>query len=274
MKFGATIVAASLASSAFGNAIAVTSNDVPQIEHIARDSSEEHDLWKRKGGGGGGGRGGGGSSSGGSRGGSSGGRGGGASSAPRGGVNGGRTVSGSGPQPRFGPGGGFYGGGARAPYKSGGVSPIGLIAPFALVGVAAYAFWPGTWYGGRVNSYRYRNEYSFFNETADEQQSKPVLCGCADETPCSCDEPEDRSERDAILDELIGNGSYAALNKSIVNVADYEGRSTILINGTLPYDTTLADADADSAAAGMQAMLEAMGWAPMFAAAIAAGLII
>ncbi|KAH6692675.1 hypothetical protein F5X68DRAFT_259288 [Plectosphaerella plurivora] len=274
MKFGTTLLAASVLSSATANAIAITNNDVPQIEHIARDNSqsEEHDLWKRKGGGGGGGRGGGGGSSG--SGGGSRGSGGGGSSAPRGGNNGGRTVSGSGPQPRFGPGGGFYGGGARAPYKSGGVSPVALIAPFALVGVAAYAFWPGTWYGSRVNSYKYKNEYSFFNATVNEQQSKPVMCGCADETPCSCDEPEDKSERDAILDELIGNGSYAALNKSIVNVGVYEGRSTILINGTLPYDTTLADADADSSAAGMQAMLEAMGWAPMMAAALAAGLLV
>lgn len=115
--------------------------------------------------------------------------------------------------------------------------------------------------------------YTFRNVTVNEDQTKPVLCGCAEEAPCSCDEVDDREERDRVLDELIGNGSYAALNKSIVNVADRNGRSTILINGTLPFDTTLADADADSAAGGMQAMLEAMGWAPMVAAALAAGLI-
>ena len=38
----------------------------------------------------------------------------------------------------------------------------------------------------------------------------------------------------------MGNGSYDALNKSIITVADINGTSTILINGTLPNGTTAA----------------------------------
>lgn len=183
-----------------------------------------------------------------------------------------RTVGGSGPQPRFG-GGRFYPGGARAPYQAGSRTPIAGIAAIGLVGVAALAFWPGSWYRPNVHGYRYNNEYSFYNATADQNQTKPVLCGCEDEAPCGCDEPEDRSERDDWLDEVIGNGSYPHLNKSIVDVGDYEGRSTILINGTLPQDTTLADPDADSAADGMRIVLEQLGWWPAAAAAMAAVLV-
>jgi len=50
------------------------------------------------------------------------------------------------------------------------------------------------------------------------------------------------------MDDLIGNGSYAALNKSVVNVADVNGTSQIFINGTLPNSTT---EDVGSAASRM-----------------------
>jgi hypothetical protein len=42
------------------------------------------------------------------------------------------------------------------------------------------------------------------------------------------------------MSDLIGNGSYTALNQSVVTVADINGTSTILINGTLPNGTTAA----------------------------------
>ncbi|CRK36001.1 hypothetical protein BN1708_016495, partial [Verticillium longisporum] len=118
--------------------------------------------------------------------------------------------------PRFG-GGRYYGGGAVAPYRAGNRSPVGFIAPFVLVGAAALYFWPGSWYGHRVQHYEFNNTHTFFNESANENQTKPVICGCIEELPCGCDEPQDRGDRDAFLNELIGNGSYAALNKSVID---------------------------------------------------------
>ncbi|CRK11592.1 hypothetical protein BN1723_009406, partial [Verticillium longisporum] len=114
-------------------------------------------------------------------------------------------------------GGRYYGGGAVAPYRAGNRSPVGFIAPFVLVGAAALYFWPGSWYGHRVQHYEFNNTHTFFNESANENQTKPVICGCIEELPCGCDEPQDRGDRDAFLNELIGNGSYAALNKSVID---------------------------------------------------------
>ncbi|KAL2757036.1 hypothetical protein ACRALDRAFT_1069701 [Sodiomyces alcalophilus JCM 7366] len=274
MRFDFALLALTLATSA--SAIA---QDNEHTEAVPQE------LWKRRGGGGGGGRGGGGSRGGGSRGGSGGSSGsggsrggsggsgsgggsrGGGSSPPRpntGGAFGGRTRTGSGPQPRYGsPGNPRYGGGAAVPFRSGSRSPGALIVPFALAG-AALAFWPGYWYysgygSGRhddddedddeersINVYPWQTDYTFFNQSADETQTKPVLCGCAEDLPCGCDEPSTEEERDLFMEDLIGNGSYAHLNTSVIQVADYEGESTILLNGTLPNDTTLMDPDADN----------------------------
>ncbi|KAM0329404.1 hypothetical protein ACHAQA_004711 [Verticillium albo-atrum] len=252
--------------AAFTSATALSAPEHHSVERIAR-GEQESDLWKRKGGGGGRGGSSGGSSGSGGRGGS----GGGGRPPNTGGSQGGRTVQGSGPQPRFG-GGRFYGGGAVAPYRAGARSPVGFIAPFVLVGAAALIFWPGSWHGHRVQHYEFNNTHTFFNESAGENQTKPVLCGCAEDFPCGCDEPQDEGDRDTFLNELIGNGSYAALNKSVIDVGERDGRSTILLNGTLPDDTTLADpnAEEDSAAAGMHALASSVGWWPMAGAALAA----
>jgi len=55
---------------------------------------------------------------------------------------------------------------------------------------------------------------------------------------------------------LIGNGSYNGLNKSVITVADINGTSTILINGTLPNGTTASggtdSADATDAGVALQ----------------------
>ncbi|KAM0344443.1 hypothetical protein ACHAPU_007415 [Fusarium lateritium] len=264
--------------------------------HIKRIESEpsvdEHELYKRRGGGGGGGRGGG-SSSGGSRGGSSGSgsgssRGGssgsgssgsgsgGSSSRPgssggsgsRGGSSGSRGV---GPQPSYG-GGRYYAGGSATPYRAGGRSPIGKIAPFVLLG-GALAFWPGVWLYG-AHMYPYTNTYRFHNDTSDEDEERDILCACARYAECSCDD----NNNTAYYDELIGNGSYQALNKSVVDVAEVNGTMTILINGTLPNDTALPD-DSDSSSgndnndsdnAAARTMVEALGYWPAVAAVMAA----
>lgn len=252
--------------------------------HVERIDSntytEEQDLYKRRGGGGGGGRGGGsgggsrgsGSSGGGNRGGSGGGgSGGGGRPPPNARPNsnqGGTSRAGSGPQPNYG-GGRYYGGGARRPYAAG--AAIGGLAAFALLPIAALAFWPGTWYGPAYG-YRYGAQnrdddmYEYYNITTDEDEKRSILCACQDDQVCGC-EPNDE-----LMEELIGNGSYAALNKTIINVGSENGTDYFLLNGTLPKGTTLEDPDADEqsddddAGAGYKALLEALGFWPATAA--------
>lgn len=75
----------------------------------------------------------------------------------------------------------------------------------------------------------------------------PVLCLCQEDYPCGCDENDDRK----YLDELVGNGSYDALNKSLVNVADVNGTTTLVLNGTLPKGTTAPGGTDDEDGAGI-----------------------
>lgn len=82
---------------------------------------------------------------------------------------------------------------------------------------------------------------------------------------CSCDDNKDT------LKELVGNGSYAALNKSIINVGDYKNKKTLLINGSLPNGTT-ADGPNEGAGAGvgMKSLVEAAGMWPAVVFVLAA----
>ncbi|KAK3187491.1 hypothetical protein K4F52_003840 [Lecanicillium sp. MT-2017a] len=281
MRLDFAVAALSLLTSV--SAAAINEQHQPRVDVAV--GSDEHDLYKRKGGGRGGGRGG--SSSGnrgGSSGSSSGNRGGSGSSPPpntRPNSNvGGVSPQGSGPQPRFG-GGQFYGGGAKQPFRPGGRARggAGLAAGGLLVG-SALAFWPGLWLAGAY-MYPYHHPYRFHNETTDEEEELPVICGCARYNPCSCDEDGNST---VYLDEIVGNGSYAGLNKSIVNVGKVDdesiealnksvvdvGQKVLLINGTLPNGTTAEDPDAegaDSDAAGnsMKSHLEALGYWPVLA---------
>ncbi|KAL2271035.1 hypothetical protein VTJ83DRAFT_406 [Remersonia thermophila] len=220
-----------------------------------------NDLVKRKGGGGGGGRGGGGRGGGGSSSGSS--------SSGRTSPNsnvGGRTTTGTGPQPRYG-GGRYYGGGAVVPYKSGNRSPSGIAPVFA--GAALLAFWPGVWlYGAYM--YHWPHHHTFYNETSEQEESKPVSCACDPYLVCSCDFTDDT----AYLADLIGNGSFHALDHAVITVATVNGTSTILLNGTLPNGTTAAggDEEPDNAAGGLRALLVHAGWWPVVAAVAAIAL--
>ncbi|KAM0441244.1 hypothetical protein ACHAPT_000551 [Fusarium lateritium] len=174
---------------------------------------------------------------------------------------GGGSRGGSGPQPNF-AGGRYYPGGAVAPYKSGNRSPAAAIVPFVLIG-GALAFWPGVWlYGAYM--YPYTNQYHFHNDTSDKDEVRNVICGCGRFEVCGCDDNNDT----AYYDQLIGNGSWAALNKSIVTVAEYKGNMTILINGTLPNGTTVPEQDSP-AGLGMRGMVEALGYWPAVAAVMA-----
>ncbi|OBT70115.1 hypothetical protein VE03_00558 [Pseudogymnoascus sp. 23342-1-I1] len=273
MKFSAALIL-SIALSSTANAL------VPRVELVVRDIDATvqqlevreaestfgapEELWKRKGGGGGGGRGGssGGSSSGGTSSGgtssggtssggtSSGGRAGGLGSSSS--STGGSTTTGSGPKPAYG-GGSYYGGGGAVPYTSGGASRGG-ISPVLLgvgVGVGAGALTYGLlggWHGGRIYSYPYKNSWTFYNITVNANQTKPVQCLCEEYNECGCDDNENAQYQK----DILGNGSYAALNKTLVTVADINSKSTIILNGTLPNGTTAAggteDADGTSTA--------------------------
>lgn len=259
MRFDIALLALSLVGSSAASII----NTPRHVERV--DVTPQNDLFKRRGGGGGGGRGGGGGSGGSSGGKSSGSSKSGSSSSNSGSSSkssnsGGTSSKGSGVQPTYG-GGRYYPGGAAVPYRAGAKSALGIV-PFLLLG-SAIAFWPGVWlYGAYM--YHYDNPYRFYNASSRANETRDVICGCARYAVCGCDD----NNSTAYYDELIGNGSYDALNKSIVNVAKVNGTTTILINGTLANGTTVAGED--SAAAGsLQALAEAAGFWPVFATVIA-----
>lgn len=197
-------------------------------------------LWKRKGGGGGRG---GGFSSGGSRGGGS------SSSARESRLGsstsnvGGRTSSGTGIQPRAYGSGAYYGGGARAPYKSGKTSPGGIAPVF--LGGAALGFFPGVWLYGAY-AYSYPHPYYYHNATSGQNETRPVECLCSRFQECGCDA---RNQTDYV--------NSVANNNTIARVADVNDTDTLVINGTLPNGTTVASA----AGPGVrQGLLEMSGW--------------
>lgn len=237
--------------------IAYTDANVPRSDIVAPENA----LEKRKGGGGGGGGKGGGGGSSSSSSGSSG-----SSGARAGGINGGSTRAGSGAPRAY---AGYYGGGAAVPYKAGEKGRKGLAAGGVLGAGAAVAIMPGVWLAG-VYPYYYHNPYRFYNHTRrnstnnqnkarfaerlfirqnqdGQEESLPVICLCAENAPCGCEENDDQK----YLDQLIGNGSWAALNHSLVNVGDVNGARTLTLNGTLPEGTT-APGGEDAAAASLR----------------------
>lgn len=159
------------------------------------------------------------------------------------------------------------------PYAPGARSPLG-ITPLFFTG-AALGVLPGVWLYG-VYSYPYHHPYTFHNRTAmanntnqrrefwtrqvDQgiNQTKPVTCLCAAYEECGCDD----SENTTFLDSLIGDGTYSALNQSLVTVADVNSTSTILLNGTLPNGTTVPGSaeNANHAGAGMRGLVVASGY--------------
>jgi hypothetical protein len=79
---------------------------------------------------------------------------------------------------------------------------------------------------------------------------------CQEYSPCGCDENDDSS----YLNSIVGNGSYAALNKSLVTVSQVSGTRNLVINGTLPNGTTAPGGTDDSAAMSLQAGKYAGYW--------------
>lgn len=73
-------------------------------------------------------------------------------------------------------------------------------------------------------------------------ETKPVTCLCGTYDVCGCDDTGDTS----FLASLIGDGDYNSLNHSLVSIADINGTSTIVLNGTLPNGTTASGGDVDA----------------------------
>lgn len=99
---------------------------------------------------------------------------------------------------------------------------------------------PGLWLYS-VYPYNFNNQYRFVNQSLTDNDhpngtevSLPVKCLCQENNDCSCEQNDDKS----YIDDLVGNGSYAALNKSLVTVSDVDGKRTLVLNGSLPEGTT------------------------------------
>lgn len=262
-----TITAASLPESSPNNALNILPDHAPRSADIV---SPDHTLERRKGGGGRGGGSGSSSSGSSSSGSSSGGR-------TSGGSSGGSTRGGSGASRSYG-GGGYYGGGAAVPYRSGSRTPKGLVAGALIAPIAVLAIMPGLWLYS-VYPYYYTNRYNFYNRTGNRtrinnngrrdyvglmirqesggaNESLPVMCLCSENSVCGCDENDDQQ----YINDLVGDGDYAKLNKSLVTVSDVNGTRTLVLNGSLPEGTT-APGGQDAAAAALSFGKYAGYWA-------------
>jgi hypothetical protein len=168
-------------------------------------------------------------------------------------------------RPSYGTGGSSYAGGAKQPYTSGSKSPSGIL-PGLFIG-STLGFWGTYWLVGAYH-YPYTHPYGFYNQSSNRNESKPVECLCRVDEECGCD---DNSADTTYMNSIIGNGSYDALNKSLVNVANVNGTDTIYINGTLANGTTSSGGTEDpySAAGGMSSLLHAAGWWPLATTALA-----
>jgi hypothetical protein len=198
---------------------------------------------------------------------------------------GGISPGGSGTQPRYG-GGSYYPGGSAIPYQSGQQRrrPGGaLLVPLLLVGTAL-VFWPAIWGAHSIYAYKYDNddeEYTYHNATTDKDETRWVMCACDEDAVCGCG---DELNKD-LMKDLVGNGSYAALDKDVINVGRYEDKDYFFINATLENGTT-ADSNSDEAveamnryddresAAGiaMQAYFQTLGLWPVMGSAVVAAI--
>lgn len=227
------------------NAINLIEDHADVLPRSSEVVAPDHNLERRKGGGG---RGGGSSSGSGRTSGSS-------SSSSSGRTSsssnaGGSTSAGSGAPRAY---GGYYGGGASVPYTAGRSTPKGLVAAPLLVGVGLLAIMPGLWlysvYPYHLNNYSFRNQSETDGNNNGTNTTLPVTCLCQEYNPCGCDENDDPS----YINDLVGNGSYDALNKSLVTVSDVNGTKNLVLNGTLPNGTTApGGTDDDSAAMNLR----------------------
>jgi len=101
-------------------------------------------------------------------------------------------------------------------------------------------------------------------EDTGVNETKAVQCLCALYAECGCDDDGNTT----LLDSLIGDGTYSALNKSLVSVVDFpNGTSIIAINGTLENGTTIAGGteDANGTSAAIKSIAQLSGYWVMVA---------
>lgn len=156
-------------------------------------------------------------------------------------------------RPSYG-GGRYYGGGAAVPYRSGGRSPAGII-PFAIAGGLIF---PGIWLYGAYQ-YNYYHDYNFRNRSNpnSRNESLPVTCLCDKYSACGCDD----NNNSTFIDSIVGNGTEADQDKTLVRVANVNGTKTVVINGTLPNGTDSSSSDSSSTSGAIRtAVLENSGF--------------
>lgn len=152
----------------------------------------------------------------------------------------------------------LVGGAAFALYPHYGLYPYGAYAyPYS----HPYGFYNRTARRNNTNTTTTRRDsiYEMINlrqtsEDAGANETKPVTCLCAMYAVCGCDDDGNST----FLDSIIGDGTYSSLNLSLVDVADINGTSTIVLNGTLPNGTTASGGteDANGAAARLGGQLQ------------------
>ena len=134
------------------------------------------------------------------------------------------------------------------------------------------AFYPGFWpYGGYYYPYAYSHHYH--NKTSKKDEVKDIICVCAKYSVCACDDIDEEE----FYDELIDDGDWDKLNKSMVDVAKVNGTTKIVINGTLPNGTTVPTDDEDLYEMylnGAMSIAKAMGLWPAVAAVMATVLLV
>lgn len=81
-------------------------------------------------------------------------------------------------------------------------------------------------------------------------------CLCDPHSPCGCDDNGNQT----FFNEVIGNGTYQGLNKSVVTVARNQstGEDNIYLNGVLPNGTSVDSPAGNS----MMNLAQAAGWWP------------
>lgn len=128
---------------------------------------------------------------------------------------------------------------------------------------AALGIFPGLWLDGAF-AYPYNHDYSFHNRPNSSQpqgqnETLPVTCLCQMYSACGCD----NNTNTTYLDSLVGNGSAADENSTLVHVGNVNGTKTLIINGTLPNGTNgTEDSSTSSTTSGAtrQDLLEFSGF--------------
>jgi hypothetical protein len=142
------------------------------------------------------------------------------------------------------------------PFTAGSTSPSG-IKPQSLPVKRAGAVFVGAWAFGAW-AYPYPHVVVFHNVSRDnDTQSARLVCLCQKYEECGCDS----NQNAGYVNDLVGNGSYAALNQSVVQVGRWKGQEALFVNGSLANGTT-----ASSFATGTQSMLTHASWAVVGAA--------